>query len=198
MMLSNSITAWLPRTKLQELVSARTWRFNSSPPHQRDIRRPGLTIGSVGALFWQQSSPDGRWTVVVEEDKRVCYAYLYDRHTVDGANPISGEVWLYNLRPAPSVAEWTLTDAQDRMPFLNAAEFVAEQEASSSVRPEQLDVKWSSDGPGLITADIYVEGALYGRLKPGSKPGWSTMALRRSPIAMPLTGVPTDGDRPDG
>ena len=137
-------------------------------------------------LFWQGSSPDGSWTVVVEEDERVCYAYLYDRHAEEGANPISGDVWLYNLTPAPAVAEWTLPDARDRMPFLNAAGFAVEQGMLSGVRPEHLDVKWLEDSSGLVTADIYISGALHARLKPGSRPGWSALAVRESPIAIPL------------
>jgi len=34
-MLANSITAWFEGSRLQELVTARSWRFNSSPPHQQ-------------------------------------------------------------------------------------------------------------------------------------------------------------------
>jgi hypothetical protein len=137
-------------------------------------------------LFWQQTSQDGRWTVVVEEDERVCYGYLYDRHAEEDATLISSDVWLYNLTTAPAVPEWTLRDARDRMPFLNAAEFVVGQGMLSGVQPEQLEVRWSEDSLRLTTADIYIEGALYARLKPGSRPGWSALAVRQSPIAIPL------------
>ena len=49
-MLANSITAWFEGPKLQELVSARTWRFNSSPPHQRS---------GLWSQYWTRASTAG-------------------------------------------------------------------------------------------------------------------------------------------
>lgn len=42
-------------------------------------------------------------SVVLEDDDRVAYACLVDRELGegDGAPPILGDVWLYNVHPAP-------------------------------------------------------------------------------------------------
>src|SRR5207253_2859518 len=77
-----------------------------------------VTAPEDKGLFWQQTSPDGEWAVhIAETDNKVCYAYLYHhRSAAVGALPIAADVWLYNLTPAPQVAEWTLPDARDRLP----------------------------------------------------------------------------------
>ena len=150
--------------------------------------RTRVTAPEDKGLFWQQTSPDGEWAVhIAETDNKVCYAYLYHhRSAAVGARPIAADVWLYNLTPAPQVAEWTLPDARDRLPFLNAAEFVVGDGTLSSVQADQFEVKWSEDVGGVVVADIYLQREHLARLRPGSRPGWSKLARRPNAIAIPL------------
>ena len=56
------------------------------------------------------------YSVIIEDDGRVCYAYLYFKFSV------IGDVWMYNQSPSPIKTEWI----KDQMPFLNPIEFTGE------------------------------------------------------------------------
>ncbi len=124
--------------------------------------------------------------MVEETDHKVCYGYLLRLHPEEGANRIVTDVWLYNLAPAPETGEWTLPDARQRLPFLNAAGFVAGDGTLSSGHPGHIEAKWSADPEGKLMSDVYVDGVHFARMNAESKPGWSKLAIRKNAIAIPL------------
>src|SRR3569623_677993 len=66
---------------------------------------------------------DENYTVMVEDDGRVAYAYLMEY------GDIIGDVWLYNVDKAPLDDNWAM---QPQMPFLNPAQYLA---SNASIAP---------------------------------------------------------------
>ncbi|MFL6138446.1 MAG: hypothetical protein ACJ74O_11665 [Frankiaceae bacterium] len=118
---------------------------------------------------------DGRATVVVEEDERVCYAYFLD----DGR--ITGDVWLYNVGETPATPEWT---DPDRAPFRNPAAYVHPDAARPPADETGVEVRWRPDG----TAEVSLDGQVLGSLASGERPGRALLAARPGPAAGVLAG----------
>ncbi|HEY7171596.1 MAG TPA: hypothetical protein VH417_12170 [Vicinamibacterales bacterium] len=114
-----------------------------------------------------------RYSVVLEEDREVAYAYLRDGHE------IVGDVWLYNVGPAPAEPEW---GDPEKMPFRNPAAFVR----PGALAPLAEPARWSCTFEGS-EARVYCDGSLVARIVPGAKPGWSVLAAKAGPLALPLT-----------
>lgn len=112
--------------------------------------------------------------VVIEDDDRVAYAYL-----LDNDNKIVGDVWLYNVEPAPDRLE--LLDGPEMMPFLNPKEFCS-MESISRITYDSNVICVANDG----YVSIEVDGLLVARLKAGAKPGWSRLACKHGPLALKL------------
>jgi hypothetical protein len=113
-----------------------------------------------------------RYSVILEED-RVAYAYLRD------GKEIVGDVWLYNVDPAPAEPEW---GDPEKMPFRNPVAFVR----PGTLAPLAEALGWRCTFQGS-EARVYCDGALVARLVPGAKPGWSVLAAKKGPLALPLT-----------
>jgi hypothetical protein len=123
-------------------------------------------------------SPFDESAVVIEDDGRVAYAYIFGR---DGA--ICGDVWLYNRYPAPAEPEW---HDPANMPFANSASFV--NESSGFLLPDSardFSVTWAEAG-GALVARVFLRGGYFARLEAGAKPGWSALAARDGPLAQVL------------
>ena len=80
-------------------------------------------------ILLQFRSPDPRYSVVIEDDGRVAYAYLLHD------DEIVGDVWLYNHGPAPAEPEWRSPDAgvspyQERLPQTGSRSCAREYERS--------------------------------------------------------------------
>jgi hypothetical protein len=75
------------------------------------------------------------------------------------------------------------------MPFANPAAFVVEAERPHIARQEDIACRWIRDGGRVVAVDLYVRGRLFARLAPGAKPGWSRLAKRPGPLALPLAEV---------
>ncbi|MDO6435237.1 hypothetical protein Q4E93_31765 [Flavitalea sp. BT771] len=123
--------------------------------------------------YYQQivcvSSP--KYSVVIEDDGRVCYAYLLLERS------IVSDVWLYNQDETPSRPPWASTGI---LPFLNPKEFAVDDPHFGPIRNED-DIKiecTSSDLETLMEARILINGRLAAVLKPGCKPGWSVNAKK--------------------
>src|SRR5215475_10299378 len=116
------------------------------------------------------------WSVVVEDDGRVCYAYL-----ISAEEQIVGDVWLYNRCDAPDKPEWT---DRDKAPYANPARF-SRREADFPLPDEEDDIsiQWSVDQDGRQSADVLTDGLLSGRLREAEKPGWARAAAKDGPLA---------------
>ncbi|WP_312524538.1 hypothetical protein [Sphingobacterium multivorum] len=71
----------------------------------------------MGSLTKYISNDHPEFAVLIEDDDKVCYAYLLNEER------IVGDIWLYNSVPTPSEPEW---HKRDNLPFLNPAAFVKE------------------------------------------------------------------------
>lgn len=129
-------------------------------------------------MTWICSLSDrtGRWSLVVEDDGHVAYAYLRDDER------IVGDVWLYNVDPAPDHTRWK---DQPRRPFLNPQVFCSARSLPRLSSSSDIRAIW--DG-GEVT--LVVDGRHWAKLAPGSKPGWSILAARSGPLAKPLEDAP--------
>ncbi|WP_343558990.1 hypothetical protein [Sphingobacterium sp.] len=103
------------------------------------------------------------FAVYIEDDDKVCYAYLWKE------KKIVGDIWLYNSAPTPSEPEW---HQKENLPFLNAAEFVNENlEPFNAWSP--VEVIW--DFSEEIVANIFQGSRLIAKLTEGSCLGWSPL-----------------------
>ena len=107
----------------------------------------------------------------------MAWAYL---RAPDGE--IIGDVWLYNRVDPPAEADFT--DPRNA-PFLNPAMLAASLDQPPAEGPGDVSVEWTL-AEGVLTADVFLRGALLGRRSPGSQPGWSTLARETGPLAKVL------------
>ena len=128
------------------------------------------------------ASPDGRQAVIIEDDGKVCYAYL-----LDGAGTICGDVWLYNRRAAPVEPEWH--DPRNA-PFANPASFVDQNVIfSPPATIDDITIDWGEES-GASTARVFLFQRLFAILMDGAKPGWALLAGRDGPLANVLKTPP--------
>jgi hypothetical protein len=122
--------------------------------------------------------PDTAMRVVIEDDDEVAYAYLTNE-----AGKIVSYVWLYNVAPTPEQAEWADKGQMPRglMPFLNPREFCRGESIARITYESAVSCAARED-----YVDIEVDGVLIARLKVGAKPGWSKLACKKGPLALPL------------
>jgi hypothetical protein len=115
---------------------------------------------------------DHHYSVMIKDDGRVAYAYLYE------GEDIIGDVWLYNQQQAPATSFWLAED----MPFLNPTEYLAKDKpiaAESEVRCE-----WTENpNDGLIEVGIFIRDKFIAAISAGSKPGWSVLVAKDGPLA---------------
>lgn len=125
------------------------------------------------------SLESGPWTVVLEDNGRVGYAYLLK----DGQ--ICADVWLYNAMPANANPEWERPDAEELMPFANASEYVHDG-PHPSIGP---DLPWSVNWDGLAGTDgvlVTIAGELWAQLVPGEARGRSRLVRSDGPLGKVL------------
>lgn len=120
-----------------------------------------------------------KFSLIFEDDGRVCYAYLLQN------TDIIGDIWLYNQSPTPLDTIWNKTD----LPFLNPAEFVKDDIIIQPITSEsEIDIGWSYFSGECILGQvkIFVRGKLLAIMKPGSTPGWSIAVKKDGPLAKKL------------
>ena len=131
----------------------------------------------MGSLTKYVSNDRPEFAVLIEDDDKVCYAYLLNEEKED---KIVGDIWLYNHAPTPMEPEWY---SRENLPFLNPAEFVKENlepfEASSPV-----EVTW--DFGEETVANIFLASRLIAKLTVGSCPGWSSLVTKDGPLAQKM------------
>jgi hypothetical protein len=114
--------------------------------------------------------------LVLEDDGRVAYAYLLEH------GEIVGDVWLYNVGPAPETDEWKSgTDG----PFLNTRRFCSSEVVPRIREDSKVVCQWSDAG-----VVVTIDGIVMARLAPGARPGWSRLAAHPGPLAKPLEESP--------
>jgi hypothetical protein len=118
---------------------------------------------------------DHHYSVIIEDDGRVAYAYLYD------GEDIIGDVWLYNQQQAPAISFWREED----MPFLNPTEYLAKDAAIKPIQEEsEVRCEWTESlNDGLIEVGISIRGKFIASIASGSKPGWSVLVAKDGPLA---------------
>ena len=128
----------------------------------------------MGSLTKYVSNDRPEFAVLIEDDDKVCYAYLLNEER------IVGDIWLYNSVPTPRESEW---HKKENLPFLNPAEFVKENlesfDASSPV-----EVTW--DLGEETVANIFLASRLIAKLTVGSFPGWSSLVTKDGPLAQKM------------
>ena len=119
---------------------------------------------------------DSHYSMIIEDDGRVCYAYLYE------GKDIIGDVWLYNQHQAPTTSFWRSED----MPFLNPTEYLAKDAAIKPIiNGNEVRVEWTeSKDDGLIEVGIYIRDKFIASIASGSKPGWSVLVIKNGPLAL--------------
>jgi hypothetical protein len=117
------------------------------------------------------------YSVVVEDDDRVAYAYLLR------GKDIIGDVWLYNRFNTPEFPEWR---EKKEPPFLNSAEYTQDDSFRPIHGEEEVAISWVSSHCALNRVEISVRGRLVAALEPGSKPGWCCNARKNGPLARVL------------
>jgi hypothetical protein len=120
---------------------------------------------------------DPVFSVIIEDMGKVTYAYLLEK------NNIVSDLWLCNNHSAPKYVDWK---DKKSMPFMNPQEYI-DPEKSINVINNKSDIKigWSvlENSAIKIQAMIYIDKELIGVLRYGTKPGWSTLVKRDSPLA---------------
>lgn len=119
--------------------------------------------------------PGGSRRVILDDDGRVAYAYLFEREQ------IVGDVWLYNVGETPEAIDWS---NRDDLPFRNPKPYSADL-PTKRLREIEARCFWTKQG-----ADITFDGVLFARLERGAMPGWSLNARVDGRLARVL---PTPG-----
>jgi hypothetical protein len=107
------------------------------------------------AFLKTENDPHTGWSVEVEDDGRVCYAYLL---SVEGQ--IVGDVWLYNRCDAPAEPEWT---DSEKAPFANPRGFSGPIDFPLPRDETDIVVRWSRDEEGGALAELLIGGLIIGR-----------------------------------
>ncbi len=118
---------------------------------------------------------DTHYSIQIQDDGRVAYAYLYE------GEDVVGDVWLYNQQEPPQTSFWLPED----MPFLNPKEYLADNAAIKPITNEsELRCEWTeSKDTGLIEAAIYIRYKFIASVAVGDKPGWSVLVSKDGPLA---------------
>jgi len=131
----------------------------------------------MASLTKYVSNDHSEFAVLIEDDDKVCYAYLLKEKR------IVGDIWLYNSAPTPNEPEWY---SKANLPFLNPAEFVSENlEPFNGSSP--VVVTW--DFGEQTVAKIFLASRLIAKLTEGSCPGWSSLVIKDGPLAQQMEQV---------
>jgi hypothetical protein len=114
--------------------------------------------------FWAQLVDEATsYSVIVEDNGRVAYAYL-----IDGAAAIVSDVWLYNHGIAPTSVDWS--DVEE-LPFRNPSEFASATIFQPLRDASEFSVEWKRHLDQTFEASISIRGKLFAVLHQGVAPG---------------------------
>ena len=129
--------------------------------------------------FKQFISEVKNYSVIIEDDGKVAYAYLLRDEQ------IVADVWLYNQQDSPREIKWI----ESEMPFLNPIPYIKD----NMFMPEpicndnEVGIIWHNQK--VIEADIYIRGNLLAILKEACKPSFSSLVKIDGPLAKTLPSV---------
>ena len=117
---------------------------------------------------------DENYSVLIEDDGRVAYAYLL------AYGDVVGDVWLYNQAEAPANANWH----EQSLPYLNPAEYLNKEVSITPIKAEkEVRCDWTETNDGLIEVAIWLRDKFIAQIESGSKPGWSVLVIKDGPLA---------------
>ncbi len=118
---------------------------------------------------------DDYYSVLIEDDGRVAYAYL-----MEGEDAI-GDVWLYNVQEAPKDSNW----GKQQLPYLNPEEYINKDIRVAPITDKsEVYFEWNESlSDGSIEVSIYIRDKFIAQIITGSKPGWSTLVVKDGPLA---------------
>jgi len=119
---------------------------------------------------------DEAYSLLIEDDGRVAYAYLLEY------GDVIGDVWLYNQASAPADSNWF----DQQTPYLNPAEYLTKDAAIKHINNEnEIRCEWlASADDGSIEVGIYIRDKFIAQVSSGSKPGWSILVMKDGPLAL--------------
>ncbi|GAB3938266.1 hypothetical protein [Mucilaginibacter myungsuensis] len=119
---------------------------------------------------------DDAYSVLIEDDGRVAYAYLLE------FGDVIGDVWLYNQDEAPTDSNWAMQSS----PYLNPREFLADGSDIKPIKDEkELRCEWTlSASDSSVEVGIYIRDKFVASIESGSKPGWSVLVVKDGPLAL--------------
>jgi hypothetical protein len=119
---------------------------------------------------------DDNYSVLIEDDGGVAYAYLLEY------GDVIGDVWLYNQEAAPAGSNW----ANQSTPYLNPAEYLNKDAKIAPIKNEQeIRCEWTESlSDGSIELGIWLRDKFIAQVNAGSKPGWSVLVVKDGPLAL--------------
>lgn len=119
---------------------------------------------------------DDNYSVLIEDDGRVAYAYLLEY------GDVIGDVWLYNQEAAPMDSNW----ANQSSPYLNPTEYLDKDAAIAPIKNEkEVRCEWTESlNDGSIEVGIWLRDKFIAQVNAGSKPGWSVLVVKDGPLAL--------------
>lgn len=122
-------------------------------------------------LLIELEDPDTGRRVMLEDDGRTGYAYLYV------GDKIQSDVWLYNRAGVPDDPSW---EDREALPFPNKRQFMTAE--TLVIGPDTvIEARWDESG-----VDLYINARLTARLELDACPGWSRLAAVDSLVARRL------------
>lgn len=118
---------------------------------------------------------DENYSVLIEDNGRVAYAYLLEY------GDVVGDVWLYNQEPAPADTNW----ANQQTPYLNPAEYLLPEAGLKPIKSEsEIRCEWTESlSDSTIEVGIWLRDQFIAQIETGSKPGWSVLVVKDGPLA---------------
>lgn len=119
---------------------------------------------------------DENYSVLIEDDGRVAYAYLLEY------GDLIGDVWLYNQDDAPTDSNW----ANQSSPYLNPAEYLSKEAPIAPIKSEnEIRCEWTeTPGDSSVEVGIYMRDKFIASIASGTKPGWSALVVKDGPLAL--------------
>lgn len=131
-----------------------------------------------GGIWARQVDEATGYSVIVEDNGRVAYAYL-----LNAAAAIVSDVWLYNHGIAPMFVD--RSNVED-LPFRNTSEFACATALQPLRESSEFSVEWKRLPHQTIEARLSIRGELFAVLHQGVAPGWSRLARKSGPLAKVL------------
>lgn len=131
-------------------------------------------------ILVEYPSPYGDYSLVIDEEKEVCYAYLKENGRV------VAHVWIYNRGDSPE--EFTWKSKGQAPPFKNSKEYVAKINFLLPQSEDAFAVEWTGKtSKGSVIARVFINEIYVADFISGNKVGRSLLSGKANVFALPLT-----------